>query len=355
MGWEDIFGTVMNHKGKAITLVAGIAVVASSLFNVGTSEEGVVYRFGAYNRTTGPGVALKIPIVESVKKVDVLSTREESFGFRKMNPGVRSEDITVNNLREVPEHLLQRIVDEQAEMGYESSKGSLIQQVEDLFRGEYVCLTGDLNIVDDLWTVQWRVKDSQEYLHYVADPKKNLRDLSEVVMRYLAGDRSVDEVTTLDKDEIQRLSEGILQAKLDDMNAGIEIVGIKQKSVDPPRSVRAAVRGVEGAKQGMGQAINEAWAEYNSEIPRAEGEAEKLIRNAEGYKDARINNAQGDVARYLQVLTEYQRNPTITTERLWRETLKEILPKLDVRIVEQKGAEGGMLLHYDIGNKGGDE
>jgi membrane protease subunit HflK len=216
-------------------------------------------------------------------------------------------------------------------------------------------LTGDLNVAEVEWIVQYKVKDPYNYLFKIKDPPETLRAMSEAVVRRVVGDRSVTDVLTTGRIDIAKDVEVGLQDLLDAFESGIHIVTVKFQDVNPPDPVRPAFNEVNRAKQDKEKMINEAWEDYNKRIPRAKGEAEQMIAEAEGYALRRVNQAMGDVALFNQVYREYRTAPDVTRRRLYLETMSKILPNMqDIYIVDEDQKSILPLLELTGKGKGGD-
>jgi membrane protease subunit HflK len=299
-----------------IGIVALIGLVGT-LYSIGPDEVGVIQRFGRYARLSLPGLHAKLPFgIEKVTPVKVKRVFKEEFGVRTLRAGVRTE--------------------------YSPRQ----------YLDESLMLTGDLNILDVRWIVQFKVKDPAKLLFNIRNPVKNIRDISEVVMRRFAGDYRVDEVLTTKREEIDHLAQQEMQKILDKYQAGIQVVTIKLLDVNPPEKVKPAFNEVNEAKQEREKMINQAWEAYNKAIPRAKGEAEKTIREAEGYSLDKINRAKGEAERFLSILAEYKKAPQITEKRLYLETLMNVLPKAKNKyIIDPK--QSSILPLLNIGKEGG--
>ena len=201
-------------------------------------------------------------------------------------------------------------------------------------------VTGDLNAALVEWVVQYRIEEPQQYLFAVREPDATLRDLTEGVMREIVGDRTVDEVITVGRQEIETVATEKLQAATAEYAMGLHIIQVQLKDVNPPRRVQASFNEVNQAQQERESAINRANGEYNKEVPRARGEADRMISAAEGYATKRVNEAEGDVASFEALLVEYTAAPEITRRRLYLETMSEILPKLGKTIILDEDAKG---------------
>jgi membrane protease subunit HflK len=280
---------------------AGLLIIAgilTSYYTVGAESEGVVLRFGRFLTTVEPGLHFKIPF--GVDDVIVLPTRRQlklEFGF--------------------------------ASSGYLTNP----VQVGDDPTAEKSMVTGDLNAALVEWVVQYRIDDPKQYLFDVRNPGTTLRDLSEAAMREVVGDRTVDELITIGRQDIE--VEGL--ARMQDMakryHLGIRVDQVQLKNVNPPEQVQASFNEVNKAQQDRENAINIANGEYNKAVPRAKGEADQAIRGAEGYRFKRVNEAEGDVASFSAVLQEYIKAPEITRTRLYLETMGETLPETGQKII----------------------
>ena len=301
---------------RIVLVILIIIILASGLYSVGADEMGVIQRFGKYVRQTPPGLHMKIPFgVESAKKVKVKKVFKEEFGFRTLKADIRTKY---------------------------STRG---------FNDESLMLSGDLNVAEVEWIVQYKIKDPYKYLFKIVDPVETLRPMSETVVRRVVGDRSVTDVLTVGRIEIATEVEVGLQELLDQFESGIQIVTVKLQDVNPPEPVRPAFNEVNRAKQDKEKMINEAWEDYNKRIPRAKGEAEQMIAEAEGYALQRVNRAMGDVALFKQVYREYRSAPDVTRRRLYLETMYEVLPKIrEIYIVDEK--QKSILPLLELGGRG---
>jgi len=213
-------------------------------------------------------------------------------------------------------------------------------------------LTGDLNIADVEWIVQYRIKDPVNYLFNVRNVEETMRDVSESVIREVVGDRSVDEVIVLNRKEIADISEIMLQEQLDVYESGLEIVTINLQNVNPPEAVQPAFNNVNSAKQEKERIINEAWEKYNQVIPEAEGKAKRTIEEAEGYSVNRVNRANGDANRFIQMYNKYRYSKTVTKKRLYLEMMEKVLPQVEKKyIIDDKAKNVLPLLNLGQGGK----
>ena len=275
-----------------VVLVVILGMILSSFYSVGPDEVGVIRRFGRYQRTTQPGLHWKLPFnIEQLDKVKVRRIFKEEFGFRTLKAGVSTQY---------------------------SSKS---------YDDEALMLTGDLNVLDVTWIVQFKIKDPVQLLFNIRDPRQTVRDISEVVMRQVIGDSSVTEGLTTRRIEINSEVQQKIQAILDDYKSGIQIETVKLQDVNPPNAVKPSFNAVNEAKQEKEKVINQSWETYNKVIPKARGEAEKTIRESEGYALERVNQAKGDAAKFLETWQAYKEAKDVTRRRLYLETLQRVLPE----------------------------
>jgi membrane protease subunit HflK len=282
-----------------LLLVLVLAVGAyTSYYQVEPEQVALVTRFGKYIYTAQPGPHFRWPFgVDRVIKVPVQRQLKDEFGFRTLRPGVRTE-----------------------------------YQETDETRREARMLTGDLNVADVEWIVQYKVKNPYQYVFRVRGVHDTLRDLSESVMRSVVGDHSVTEVLTVGREQIQVLARDRLQALCNRYQMGIQVLQLVLQDVNPPEAVRESFNEVNQAIQERERAINQAWAAYNSVIPEAKGKAAQQIQAAEGYATERVNDARGDVARFSALQTEYIKAPAVTRTRLYLEAIAKLMPAARRRV-----------------------
>jgi membrane protease subunit HflK len=274
---------------------------------VDPEEVGVVTRFGKFVTTTDPGFHLRIPLgIDQVFKVPVQRQLKQEFGFRTTSVGVRSD------FRSMPD--------------------------------ESNMLTGDLNAAVVEWVVQFRVEEPYKFLFRVRGVEDTLRDLSEAVMRQVVGNRTVDEVLTVGRQEVATLVEEKLQALCEQYETGIKIEQVVLQDVTPPDPVKPSFNEVNQAEQEKETLINQAQSEYNKVIFRARGEAQQTIEAAEGYAIDRTNRAQGEATRFRALYGEYRQAPEVTRRRLYLETLADVLPRMGRKVVLDDELEGVLPL-----------
>ncbi len=293
-------------KSARLILGAVIAIVLiwgvfSCFYTVQPEERAVVKRFGAVIDITDPGLHFRLPFgIDQVQLVATERVLKQEFGFR--TEGMRA-----------------------GRTAYSA------KQYED----ESLMLTGDLNIIDLEWVVQYRISDPIKFLYSMREPTRTLRDISESVMRRVVGNRLGSDVLTVGRVDIQQLGRDEIQQIMDRYDAGIHVITVELQDVVPPPAVQPAFNEVNEARQERERMINEAQKRVNQEIPRAEGQALRTIAEAEGYATERVNRALGETSRFSAVLTEYRQAPEVTRSRLYLETLDEVLPKVGKILVVQ--------------------
>ncbi|MGA1845413.1 MAG: FtsH protease activity modulator HflK [bacterium] len=296
--WLRQFKFSLGGLAGVALVILIIAVVFTAWFTVGPEEVGVILRFGRYNRVVEPGLHFKYPLlIEQVDKVPVQRQLKQEFGFRTVKAGVVTQ--------------------------YSSQK----------YDEESLMLTGDLNVASVEWIIQFRVNDPYRYLFKVRNTTQTLRDMSEATMREVVGDRTVNEVLTVGRQEIATEVEKRLQELCDQYETGIRIEQVVLQDVTPPDPVKPSFNEVNEAQQDKEKLINQALSEYNRVIPRAKGEAEQTIQQAEGYALDRINRSQGDVALFNAMFEEYRKAPEVTRLRIYLETFNTILPKVGKKYI----------------------
>ena len=259
----------------------------------------VIQRFGKYKRMVEPGLHLKLPL--GIDKATVVPDKrqlKQEFGFT--TPGATDPF-----------------------QGSRPSNG----------RQETQMVTGDLNAALVEWVVQYRVAEPVKFLFEVREPSMTLRDVSESVMREVVGDRTVDEVITIGRQEIEAEALSKMQELTSEYAMGISIDQVQLKNINPPGPVQESFNEVNQAQQEKEKLINEARRDYNKVIPLAEGEKDQRIREADGYRLKRINEAEGDVARFTALLAEYSKAPEVTRRRLYIETMQEVLPQIENKVI----------------------
>ncbi len=309
----DKNGLYLKYGSTALLI---LILLATTLFQIQPEEVGVITRFGKYVRKVEPGLNLKVPIIEKLYKVAVERQQKEEFGFRTTSPGVRSEY---------------------------TKEGTL---------DESLMLTGDLNLADVEWVVQYRIEDPYSFLFRVRDPVVALRDISEASMREIVGDRTVNEVLTVGRADIATTVQQKIQELCIEYSLGIRIEQVVLQDVNPPDPVKDAFNDVNQAQQERETLINQARSEYNKVIPRARGQAEETIQRAEGYATERVNNALGEASRFNALYLEYVKAPEVTKRRIYLETMEEILPRAGNKIITDESGNNLLpLLQMQLTSK----
>lgn len=289
---------VRKYFVKILLALIVLGILVTSVKTVGPEEEGVVLNLGRYTRTVQPGLNFIIPLgIEKMYKIPVQRQLKHEFGFRTAQAGSRTS----------------------------YSSGS--------FTEESSMLSGDLNMADVEWVVQYRIVNSYQYLFRVRNAEKTLRDMSEAAMRKVVGDRTVNEVLTVGRQEVASSVEVNLQKMCDDYQNGIRIDQVVLQDVNPPQTVKPSFNAVNQAQQERETLINQAESEYNRVVPRAKGEAEETIQLAEAYALTRVNGAKGEAERFVALYNEYVKAPEVTKKRIYFETMERLLPRLGNKII----------------------
>jgi modulator of FtsH protease HflK len=306
-----------------ILLILLVWGVMTSFYTVQPEQRAVVKRFGSVTGITDPGLHFKIPFgIDQIQLVATERVLKQEFGFRTR--GTRQGESSTYSAAE--------------------------------FEDESLMLTGDLNMIDVEWVVQYRIDDPIKFLYQMREPTRTLRDISESVMRRIVGNMLGSEVLTIGRVEIQQKAGDEIQEILDQYDAGIRISTVEMQDVVPPPAVQPAFNEVNEARQERERMINEAQKRVNQEIPNAEGAALRTVAEAEGYATERVNRADGESTRFSAVLHEYQQAPTVTRSRLYLETLNEILPNIGQILVVQDGQMTPLpLLNVNRNAIGGDK
>jgi membrane protease subunit HflK len=284
--------------------------VFSGVYQVPAESVAVVQRFGGYLKTETPGLHFKLPWgVDQITLVEILRQQKLEFGF-----GTRG---ATNPYQ------------------YADSREQ---------EGEKTMVTGDLNTALVEWVVQYHISDPVAYVFNFREPVPTLRDLSQAVMREVVGDRTVDEVLTIGRQEMETKCAERLRELVAALNMGVRIDQIQLGNINPPADVQASFSDVNRAKQEKESAINTASGNYYQIIPKARGEAEQKIKGAEGYAAKRVNEAEGDAARFTSVLAEYLKAPEVTKKRLYLETMGEVLAQVPGKIILDEKASSFLPL-----------
>lgn len=287
---------------RGIFLIAGIIILlwlASGIYIVNPDEEGVVLQFGKYNRSTGPGPHYALPVpIETVYKPKVTRIMRSEIGYRNVG---QSTTFQQGRVRMMP---------------HEASM-----------------LTGDENVVNVQFSVQYKIKDAVLYLFNVADPTDLVHSASEAAMREVIGNNLIDSAITDGKLKIQNDATVLLQQILDKYGAGIQVIAVQLQDVHPPQEVVEAFKDVASAREDKSRIINEAEAYRNALLPAARGKASAIRNDAEAYAATRIQDAEGAASRFDAVRSQYEKAPQVTGERLYYETMESILGNVDEKIL----------------------
>jgi membrane protease subunit HflK len=323
---EDIIRQGQEHikrmlPGGGSRSLTGIIIVAlivlgawTAYYTVPSDSVAVIQRFGKYLKDVPPGLHFKLPLgIDVATIVPVKRQLKQEFGFA--TPGA----------------------------------GDPFQSPRD-GRLETEMVTGDLNSALVEWVVQYRISDPAKFLFEVRQPRGTLRHVSESVMREVVGDRTVDEVITIGRQEIETEALVKMQALSTKYEMGISIDQVQLKNINPPGPVQESFNEVNQAQQEKEKLINEARRDYNKVIPLAEGEKDQRIREADGYRLKRINEAEGDASRFNALFTEYSKAPEVTRRRIYLETMQSVLPRLQSKIIVDDEMQGILpLLNLDAG------
>jgi membrane protease subunit HflK len=297
-------------SSRGIIVLAILALIGlgawTSYYTVPSDSVAVVQRFGKYLKDVPPGLHFKLPLgIDTATIVPVKRQLKQEFGFT--TPGAGDP--------------------------YQSPRpreGKLETQM----------VTGDLNAALVEWVVQYRISDPVKFLFEVREPSETLRYVSESVMREVVGDRTVDEVITIGRQEIESEALIKMQALATKYTMGISIDQVQLKNINPPEPVQESFNEVNQAQQEKEKLINEARRDYNKVIPLAEGEKDQRIREADGYRLKRINEAEGDAARFSALMAEYRKAPEVTRRRIYIETLQDVIPGIRSKIIVDEETRG---------------
>jgi len=294
------FKNLLPSRGIRTLILAALVIflVWQCVYIVAPDEEGVVMRFGTPVRTVGPGPHFKFPILESVLQPKVEKLHRLEIGFRT-DPQGRTQ-----------------MIPQQALM-----------------------LTGDMNILAIEFIVQYKIKDSSNFLFNVTEIQDTIIKAAEASMRQVVGESKIDEVLTTGKASVQQNTQDLLQTILDQYEAGVQVAAIQLQDVDPPEAVAAAFKDVTNAKEDREKLINQSQGYRNDILPRAKGEAAQLVNQAQGFAQSRVNRAEGEANRFLATLKEYKQAKDIISKRIYIETMEEILPHVEKVIIDGKVGE----------------
>jgi membrane protease subunit HflK len=307
-GLKNMFGgsskTPDVKKPIILFIIGAIAVWAlSGFYRVDADEQGVVLRFGKYTNMTQPGLNYHLPFpIESVMTPKVSRVNRIDVGFRSSNEGSRG---TIGDIKE-----------------------------------ESAMLTGDENIVDINYSVFWVIKDASKYLFNIQDPIGTIKVIAETAMREVIARKKIQTILTQGRAEIEIEVQKIMQQILDSYNSGVDITQVQAQKSDPPAQVIDSFRDVQAAKADKERAQNEAEAYANDVIPRARGEAAKIVQEAEGYKKEVVAQAEGEASRFIAIYNEYAKAKTVTQERMYLETMEKVLSGVNKIIIDKQSGSG---------------
>jgi membrane protease subunit HflK len=298
-------GGVGGGRGMVfIILIAAVLWAFSGVYRVNPGEQGVELLFGEYIKRTGPGIHFWAPTpIGDVIKVNVENTNTINIGFR--GTGTRGGSVGSRDISQ-----------------------------------ESLMLTGDQNIIDIDFVVQWRIKNAAEFLFNIRNPEATVKIAAESAMRQVIGQTPLEAALTSSRQKVQDDSLILLQSILDNYKAGVYIAKIQLQKVDPPKDVIDAFNDVQRAKQNQEQLVNEAAAYKNDIVPKARGLAQKMIEDAGAYRQQMINEAEGEAQRFLSIYNAYKGNKTVTKRRIYLEQMQKVLNSSEVTIIDQGGASG---------------
>jgi membrane protease subunit HflK len=301
--WRWLSGSQRIPTPVVLLMLLAVVGAWTSYYTIAAESEGVVLRFGEYILKVPPGLHFKLPFgIDEVIEVPTQRQLKLEFGFA--STGRTNPD----------------------QVGADPEK-------------EKSMVTGDLNSALVEWVVQYRITEPESYLFAVREPGQTLRDLSESVMREIIGDRTVDEIITIGRQEIEETVLGRIRELAKRYRLGVSINQVQLKNVNPPEPVQPSFNEVNRAQQDRENAINLANGEYNKAVPRARGEADQKVRAAEGYRFKRINEAEGDASAFSAVLGQYVKAPEVTRTRIYLETLGEVLPQAKQGIIVDQSVQ----------------
>lgn len=293
---------LLAGAGKVVAIVLSLLLlqaIFSCFYTIKPGEVGIILQLGKYSRTTQSGLHFKIPYLEELAKVDVESVRKEEFGFRTRLPGVNTSF---------------------------DRKG---------YGMEALMLTGNKDVIEVAWIVQYKVSDPVKFLFKVRDVAQMVRDASETVTRRIVGNMDFDYVLS-NREVLAANAKRELQSQMDRLQCGISLVTLQLLDINPPEQVKPAFNEVNEADQDMKRLINEAEETYNKVIPKAGGSAKQIVEEARGYAAERVNRAYGETNRFKAIVKEYEGTQEVTRQRLYLEAMQEILPKVEHLYVMDK-------------------
>lgn len=318
---EEIFKRGQDHLKNAIpggtgvpswlwvlAFAIGIGVIGFYAFTykVNPNQLGVVLRFGEYVTQKGPGLHFRWPYpINEVLLPDVTRNNRIQIGMRSA-------------------------------VGRNASRAQAIRDVPE----ESLMLTGDENIVDVDFEVQWKINDAKSYLFNIQNPETTVKEVAEAAMREIVGQNNIERVLTEAREEVKAKVFKLIQKTLDEYKSGIEIVQVQLQKVDPPGKVIGSFRDVQAARADQERLQNEANAYANKIVPEARGDAERILQGAQGYRQQTVAQAVGQASRFDKVYGEYKKAPEVTRKRMFLETMERVYQGTDKIILDSKGGSG---------------
>tara|TARA_B110000305_G_scaffold43084_2_gene45088 strand:- start:9927 stop:11057 length:1131 start_codon:yes stop_codon:yes gene_type:complete len=307
-------GGKMSKKGIfMLILVFFVVWGATGIYKVQPDEQGIVLRFGEFTKTTPDGLHYHLPF--PIEKVITPKVTREN----QIEVGVRT-----------------------AGEGSSIGRGSVGRDIPE----ESLMLTGDENIVDVDFSVQWVISNAGDYLFNIQDPEATVKAVAESSMREVVGGANLQQILTEGREQNEAAVLELMQKTLDEYGSGISIRRVQLQKVDPPEAVIGAFRDVQAARADQERLQNEADAYTNRVIPAARGESARLMEAAEGYKNAVISDAKGEAARFLSIYNEYSKAPIVTRQRMYLETLERVYEGMDKIIIDQSESGGPGVVPY---------
>lgn len=293
---NDLFGGGHNNRGIAIALVLLFLLwLASGFYQLQPGEQGVVLRFGQFNRIATSGLRYHLPA--PIENVDIVNS-----------DAIRMETLS-------------------GEKGADSAEAG---------DDEILMLTGDENIISISFNVQWKVRDVKDFVFNLPNPERTVREVSESAMREVIGRTNIDSALTEGKLKVQDDTRALVQQVLDSYKAGIDIINVNLLVASFPKEVVDSARDVQAARADQERARNEAESYSNDIIPRARGQAERIVQEAEGYKQQVVAQAEGEAARFISVYDQYRQAPDVTRKRMYLETMEKVMAGTNKIIMENK-------------------
>ena len=293
-----------------LILVAAVIWLGTGFYRVQPSEQGVELLFGKFVKTTTPGLNYWFPApVGQVFRPDVTNTNITSVGFRQIGTNTSRN----SSVRDIPE--------------------------------ESLMLTGDQNIIDIDYQVQWRIKNAADFLFNIRNPEETVKLASESAIREIIGQNTLEDALAKQRQQVESQTHEVLQKILDSYGAGVFIDSVKLQKVEPPKQVIDAFNDVQRAKQDRERQQNEAQAYANDIIPKAKGEAERMIQEATAYKEKLTREAEGEAKRFLSVYEAYKSGKQVTRSRLFLERMQQVL-KDSEKVIIDKGQGGPGVVPY---------